>query len=79
MAIAINVILSALVIGIAAWASGQFPRAAGFLVALPLGTMLVVPMVYLEHRDAESTATFAMSILVAVPAFFLHRFLVQRL
>lgn len=111
MAIAINVVLSALVIGLAAWASGRFPRAAGFLVALPLATMLVVPMAYVQHRDPESTAAFATSILIAVPvvmlfllplivalrygvsfwtsyglaclwlvpAFFLHRFLMQRL
>jgi hypothetical protein len=36
-------------------------------VALPLATMLVVPMAYVQHCDTESTAAFATSILIAVP------------
>ena len=111
MAFALNVLLSAVVIGVAAWLSGRFPRAAGFLVALPLATMLVLPMAYLEHHDSAKTVEFAKSILIAVPvvmlfllpfilafrygmsfwvsyalaclwlvpAFFLHRYLVQLL
>jgi len=58
---------------------------------------VILSALYLEHRDAGSTAAFAMSILIAalrhgmpfwasyglaslwlMPAFFLHRFLVQR-
>ena len=45
VAVVINVVLSALVIGVAAWLSGRFPRAAGFLVALPLA---VVSLYYLD-------------------------------
>ena len=71
MAVVVNVALSALVIGVAAWLSGRFPRAAGFLVALPLATMLVLPMAYLQHRDIEKTVAFATSILVAVPVVML--------
>ena len=44
MAAFANVVLSALVIGVAAWLSGRLARAAGFLVALPLATMLVLPI-----------------------------------
>jgi hypothetical protein len=69
--IAINVVLSALVIGVAAWLSGRFPRAAGFLVSLPLATMLVWPMAHLQHQDAERTVAFATSILIAVPVVML--------
>jgi hypothetical protein len=71
MAVVINVVLSALVIGVAAWLSGRFPRAAGFLVALPLATMLVLPMAHLEHKDAEKTVEFAKSIFIAVPVVML--------
>jgi hypothetical protein len=71
VAVVINVVLSALVIGVAAWLSGRFPRAAGFLVALPLATMLVLPMAYLQHKDAEKTVEFAKSILIAVPVVML--------
>jgi hypothetical protein len=71
MAVVINVVLSALIIGVAAWLSGRFPRGAGFLVALPLATMLVLPMAYFEHRDVGKTVDFATSILIAVPVIML--------
>jgi hypothetical protein len=71
VAVVVNVVLSALVIGGAAWLSGRFPRAAGFLVALPLATMLVLPMAHLQHKDTEKTAAFATSILIAVPVVML--------
>jgi hypothetical protein len=71
VAVVLNVVLSALIIGVAAWLSGRFPRAAGFLVSLPLATMLVLPMAHLQHRDAEKTVEFAKSILIAVPVVML--------
>jgi hypothetical protein len=71
MTVIINVVLSAMIIGVAAWLSGKFPRGAGFLVALPLATMLVLPMAYYEHRDIGKTVDFAWSILIAVPVIML--------
>jgi hypothetical protein len=71
MAFVLNVVLSAVVIAVAAWLSGRFPRAAGFLVSLPLATMLVLPMAYLQHQDTEKTIAFAKSILIAVPIIML--------
>lgn len=71
MAVVINVALSALIIGLAAWLSGRFPRGAGFLVALPLATMLVLPMAYFQHKDIAKTVEFATSILIAVPVIML--------
>jgi hypothetical protein len=71
VAVVINVVLSALVVGVAAWLSGGFPRAAGFLVSVPLATMLVLPMAHLQHQDAEKTVAFAKSILIAVPVVML--------
>jgi hypothetical protein len=71
MAAVLNVVLSALVIGVAAWLSGRFPRATGFLVALPLATMLVLPMAHVQHKDMKKTVAFATSILIAVPVVML--------
>ena len=71
MAFVINVVLSALIIGLAAWLSDRFPRGAGFLVALPLATMLVLPMAYFQYRDTAKTVEFAASILIAVPVIML--------
>ncbi len=72
-----KVLVSACVIALAAWLSGKFPRAAGFLVALPLTTMLVLPLAYIEYHDTGQIAVMAKSILIALPgiAIFLLPFL----
>ena len=67
MLIVLNTLISALVIGVAAWLSRRYPSAAGFLVALPLATILVLPLAYLQHRDPGSAFQMARSILVALP------------
>jgi len=67
MLIVLNTLVSALIIGVAAWLSRRYPVNAGFLIALPLATMLVLPLAYLQHRDPDSTFQMARSILVALP------------
>ena len=82
MAVAINVVVSALVISFAAWLSRRFPGTAGFMVALPLATMLVLPLSHLEHGDAKNTMLLAKSILLAIPVtltFFLPFLASERL
>jgi len=82
VAIIFNVIVSACVIGFAAWLSGRFPGTAGFIVALPLATMLVLPLSQLQHGDSENTITLAKSIFVALPitlTFFLPFLVSERL
>lgn len=67
MILALNTLVSALVIGAAAWISRKHPETAGFLIALPLATLLVLPLAYLQHRDPGSAFQMARSILVALP------------
>jgi len=67
MLIVLNTLVSALVIGVAAWLSRRYPVTAGFVIALPLATLLVLPLAYLQHRDAGSAFQMARSILVALP------------
>ena len=67
MTILLNTLVSALVIGAAAWLSRKYPDTAGFLIALPLATLLVLPLAYLQHRDPDSAFQMARSIVVAVP------------
>lgn len=71
MNFAVNVLCSALIIAAAAALSARYPVAAGFFVALPLSTMLVLPLSHIQHGDAAVTITFAKSILVAIPITFL--------
>ena len=67
MLLVLNTIVSAVVIGFVAWFSRRYPIVGGFVVAMPLATMLVLPLSYLQHRDATSVFEMARSILVALP------------
>jgi hypothetical protein len=72
-AFTLNFVVSALVISFASWLSRPFAGVAGFIVALPLATMLVLPLSYCEHGSAEVSIFLAKSIFVASPislAFF---------
>ena len=65
--VALNTLVSAIVIGVAAWISRRYPVTAGFLIAMPLATMLALPLAYAQHRDAASAFEMARSVLVALP------------
>ena len=59
--------LSAGVISFASWLSGKKPELAGFIMALPIATLLVLPFSYMEYNDAAASVKFAQSIFIAVP------------
>ncbi len=82
MTFLLNVLVSAALISFASWLSGRLPTTAGFLVALPLATMLVLPLSYVEHGSSENSFLLARSIFVAIPislCFFLPFLLSERL
>lgn len=77
----LKVVIAAAVIATASWLSNKRPEMAGFIVALPLVSMLALLFSYAEYRNVESTVTFAKSILVGVPVsylFFLPFFVAER-
>jgi len=77
-----KVILAALVIAFASWLSGKKPELSGFIIALPIASIIAIAFSYLEHRNAENTIVFAKSILVGVPVsyiFFLPFFFAKNL
>ena len=75
-----KLLISAGVIAFASWLSGRYPTTAGFVVALPLTTMLVLPLSYTEHHNIETSFTLARSIFMAIPVtlFFFIPFLLSR-
>ncbi len=82
MTFVLNVIVSAVVISFASWLSGRLPSLAGFFVALPVATMLVLPLSFREHGSAEASIHLAQSIFVAIPIslmFFVPFLLADRL
>ncbi len=66
-----KVIGAALIIAFASWLSGQNPKLAGFIIALPLVSLIAIAFSYYEHNDIEKTILFTKSILVAVPVSYL--------
>lgn len=69
--------LSAGIISFASWLSGKKPELAGFIMALPIATLLVLPFSFMEYHDPTASVKFAQSIFLAVPLslFFFVPFL----
>ncbi len=63
----LKIFLSGLVIAFASWLAGKKPILAGFIIALPLMSILSILFSYAQYRDMEKINQFAVSILVAVP------------
>lgn len=79
---AAKIILSACIIAFASWLSHKKPELAGFIIALPLMSLLALAFSYSEFKDAESSVRFAKSIITAVPLsllFFVPFLFAQRL
>tara|TARA_Y100000996_G_C22552605_1_gene654315 strand:- start:1253 stop:1588 length:336 start_codon:yes stop_codon:yes gene_type:complete len=66
-----KVLLAAIVIAFASWLSGKKPELSGFIIALPIASIIAIAFSYLEHKNTENTVIFAKSILVGVPISYL--------
>ena len=80
MSFAIKAIMSGIIIAFASWLAGKKPILAGFIVALPLVSILSIVLSYMEYRDMEKINQFALSILVAIPLslFFFVPFVLNK-
>ncbi|MDB9776126.1 hypothetical protein OAB63_00025 [Alphaproteobacteria bacterium] len=77
-----KVLFAALMIAFASWLSGKKPELAGFIIALPLASILVLAFSYIEHKNIETSVLFAKSIALGVPIsylFFLPFFLYKQI
>ncbi len=63
----LKIFISGIVIAYSSWLAGRKPALAGFLIALPMMSMLSILFSYAEYRDMTKINEFAISILVAVP------------
>jgi hypothetical protein len=62
-----KVLLASIVITFSSWLAGKQPRLAGFIMALPISSMLALAFSQAEFQDWGKSVGFAKSILVAVP------------
>lgn len=63
----VKILLSSAILVGASWLAGKNSILAGFIIALPLMSMLAILFSYLQFRDMGKINEFAISILVAVP------------
>ena len=66
-----KIILAASVIAFASWLSNKKPELSGFIIALPIASLIALVFSYLEHKNPETSITFAKSILIGVPISYL--------
>ncbi len=62
-----KIFITAVVISFCSWLSGKRPEIAGFIVALPIATLIVLAFSYVEWENPATTIRFAKSILVGIP------------
>ena len=67
----IKILFAGFIIALSSWLAGQYPKIAGFIIALPLASLIAIIFSYVEHNDPEKSITFAKSILVGVPISYL--------
>lgn len=67
MTFVINTLIAAFVIAFVSWFSGRSPIIAGLIAALPLSTLLILPMSQIQHGNTENTFLLAKSIFLGIP------------
>lgn len=77
-----KIVVAACMISFTSWLSAKKPGLAGFLVALPLNTLLALLFSYTQYKDTTVAVKFAQSIFAAVPLslmFFVPFLLAHRI
>ena len=78
----VNVLISASLISFCAWLADRKPELAGFIISLPLSTLLVLALNQTQYNDPAKGTLLAKSIFVAIPStlvFFIPFLLAERL
>ena len=63
----LKILAASILISFTSWLSFKKPNLAGFLIALPLTTMIALSFSYIEFNDKEKSIEFAKSIFIGVP------------
>lgn len=77
----IKLVVVSSIVAFSSWLAGKKPELAGFIIAMPIASLLALAFSYLENRNDAASITFAKSILIGVPVswlFFLPFFLAER-
>lgn len=80
--ILLNIALTSVILSFALWLSKANPVLGGFIVSLPLSTLIILAVSKIQNENAGNTVILAKSIFVAVPAtllFFIPFLLSERM
>ncbi len=67
----LKVLLTASIIVFASWLSQKKPELAGFIIALPLASLIALALGHVQHGNSEASILFAKSILIGVLVSYL--------
>ena len=67
MHIILNVLLSSSLITLVLWLSKENPSLGGFIISLPISTLIVLALSKIQNGDAGNTTALAKSVFVSVP------------
>ncbi len=67
MLFVVKILVAAVLIALASSVAGRKPVLAGFIIALPLTSMIAILFAYVEHQDMLKINKFTTSIVAAVP------------
>ena len=68
MPFVLNMLISATVISICVWLAGNSPRVAGFIISLPISTLLVLALNQIQRGESGNGVALAKSVFIAIPA-----------
>ena len=63
----LKVVIAGVVISFSSWLATKKPALAGFIIALPISSVIALVFTYLETSDNDKATVFAKSIFVGVP------------
>lgn len=66
-----KIVIAALVISFCSWLAGRRPDLAGFIIALPIASLIALVFSYAEYQNPVTSVNFAKSIFVGIPATLL--------
>ena len=78
----VKTIVAALLISFCSWLSSKRPELAGFIIALPITSIIALMFSYAEFQDSAKSVTFAKGIFVGIPVsllFFVPFLLAEKL
>lgn len=80
--IILNIALTSVILSFALWLSKANPVLGGFIVSLPLSTLIILAFSKIQNTDVGNTVMLAKSIFVAIPAtlvFFIPFLISERM